>query len=183
MPSFGSTTGNVAYLIVCGAPPARHTAGAVALLQEAAWDVCVIATPAASAWMDTADMRTATGHAVRTEFRGPDEPEFDPRGDAVLVAPATFNTINKCALGVNDSLALGLMNEALGTRGLPIAMVPWVNATLARHPAYEPSLRRLQGAGAHILTPESGDSEGFDGALRQAVEWLVNPTGQVRPQR
>lgn len=183
MPSFGSTTGNVAYLIVCGAPPARQAPRSVAVLQDVGWDVCVIATPVAVAWIDTAALSTATGHAVRSELRGPDEAEFDPRGDAVLVAPATFNTINKCALGASDSLALGLMNEALGTGGLPIALVPWVNAVLAGHPAYEPSLGRLRGAGAHIVTPESGDPDGFDGALQQAVEWLASASGQVRPQR
>jgi phosphopantothenoylcysteine synthetase/decarboxylase len=118
---------------------------------------------------------------VRSEFRGPDEPEFDPRGDALLVAPATFNTINKCALGASDSLALGLMNEALGTRGLPMAVVPWVNTRLAGHPAYEPSLGRLQGAGTHIITPASNDPDGFDGALQQAVEWLASASGRVRP--
>jgi hypothetical protein len=32
----------------------------------------------------------------------------------VVVAPATFNTINKWALGIIDTLVLGILNEALG---------------------------------------------------------------------
>src|SRR5918994_5007021 len=104
MPSFGSDRGNVLYLIACGAPPARGAKRTVARLQAANWDVCAVATPAALAWIDAPGLRDATRHSVRAEFRAPDEPEFVPRGDAVLVAPATFNTINKCAAGVNDSL-------------------------------------------------------------------------------
>jgi hypothetical protein len=54
----------------------------------------------------------ATGHPVRSAFRGPDESEFAPRGDAVLVALATFNSINKSAAGISDALALALVNDA-----------------------------------------------------------------------
>ena len=114
MPSFGSPEGDVAYLIVCAAPPAREAADTVGLLGAAGWRVCVVATPAALAWIDAAALATTTGHPVRSDFRGPDDPEFAPRGDAVLVAPASFNTVNKWAAGINDTLALGLVNEALG---------------------------------------------------------------------
>jgi phosphopantothenoylcysteine decarboxylase len=144
MPSFGTNRGDVLCLVVCAAPPARDANRTVALLQAADWDVCVVTTPAALAWIDMPGLHDATGAPVRTELRAPDEPEFVPRGDAVLVAPATFNTINKCAAGVNDSLALGLINEALGTPSVPLALVPWVNPSLSSHPAYSPSLARLE---------------------------------------
>lgn len=65
---------------------------------------------------------------------------------AVLVAPATFNTINKWALGINDSLALGLLNEALG-RGVPIEVHPYLNDALASHPAYRRAVAELTAAG------------------------------------
>jgi phosphopantothenoylcysteine decarboxylase len=126
VPSFGSGRGNVLYLIVCAAPPASETGRTVAAVQDTGWDVCVVATPAALAWIDPPPgIRKATGHPVRSQFRAPDEPEFARRGDAVLVAPATFNTINKVAVGLNDTLALGLINEAIGSQSTPIALVPW----------------------------------------------------------
>ena len=118
MPSFDAGPGNVLYLIVCAAPPAAQTAELVKAKQNEGWDVCVIATDMALDWFDPEQVEALTGHEVRHQFRKPGEPSFDPLGNAVLVAPATFNTINKWALGINDSLALGLLNEALG-RGVP----------------------------------------------------------------
>jgi phosphopantothenoylcysteine decarboxylase len=177
VPSFGSDRGDVLYLIICAAPPAEHIVRSIAVLQETGWDVCAVATPAALAWTDTHGLHEATGHPVRSEFRGPHEPEFVPRGDAVLLAPATFNTINKSAAGVNDSLALGLLNEALGTRSIPVALVPWVNTSLADHPAYRPSLTRLQAAAAHVVSAEPDEPTSFDRACRSAASWLAATAG------
>jgi phosphopantothenoylcysteine synthetase/decarboxylase len=92
------------------------------------------------------------------------------------VAPASFNTINKCACGINDNFALGLINEALGSPSVPVALVPWVNGPLNEHPAYRPSLDRLRTAGVHIVMPSSNDL----GSLRQSLRRC----GQLaRPQQ
>ncbi len=156
MPSFGSETGNVLYLIVCGAPPAADTPLLIKEKQDEGWDVVVIATPHGVQWFDTDEVERLTGHPVRTEFRKPTDPEFRPRGDAVLVAPATFNTINKWALGINDNLALGLLNEVLG---LPTSVVvePSVNHALMAHPAYAVSVKRLVGKDVEILVGKTSE--------------------------
>src|SRR5262249_22182112 len=143
MPSFGSGRGDVLYLVVCGAPPARWSIRSVELVRGRGWEVCAVATPAALGRIDVAALGDATGQSVRCEIRGPDDAEFVPRGDAVLVAPASFNTINKCVAGINDTLALGLINEALGSPSVPVAVLPWVNGSLGAHPAYRPNLDRL----------------------------------------
>ena len=150
MPSFGSETGNVLYLIVCGAPPAADTARTVKEKQAEGWDVCVIATPHGAQWFDLNQVQELTGHEVRQQFRAPTAPEFGPRADAILLAPATFNTLNKWALGINDTLALGLLNEAIG-RDVPIEVRPVVNDALASHPSYEMSLKMLAAAGVRFL--------------------------------
>jgi len=155
MPSFGSKEGNVLYLIACAAPPTQQLTSVVEQLQQAGWNTCVILTPAATHWVDASSLTKLTGNRVRSDFRGPRDPEFAPRGDAVLVAPATFNTINKCATGASDNLALGLMNEAIG-RNVRMTLVPWVNDALAAHPAYKDSLMRLESAGVRIATPQPG---------------------------
>ena len=179
MPSFGSARGDLLYLIVCAAPPANHIVDSIAGLHEVGWEVCAVTTPAAIAWTDTERLQAATGHPVRTVFRSPDEPEFQPRGDAVLVAPATFNTINSCAAGINDTLALGLINEALGNGSVPIALVPWVNTALSDHPAYRPNLARLRAAGAHVVEAETDDPTSFDRACRSAASWLAAAAGGI----
>ncbi len=142
MPSFGSETGNVLYLIVCGAPPAADTVQLVKEKQAEGWDVCVILTPHGAQWVDVAELEQVTGHEVRSEFRHPTEAQFLPLGDAVLVSPATFNTINKWASGINDTLALGLLNEAVG-RGVSVEVQELVNDALSSHPAYKTSRRLL----------------------------------------
>ncbi len=145
MPSF-STDGNVLYLIVCAAPPARTVDEIIKQKQTEGWDVCLIATPTALQWIDAAALEDLTRHKVRSEFRHPDADGFEPLGNAVLVAPATFNTINKWALGINDTLALGLLNEALG-RNVPIEVRPCVNDTLGNHPAYQCAIETLSNQG------------------------------------
>ena len=152
MPSFGSPTGDVLYLIACAAPPAAHLPPVIAIAQDDGWDVCVIATPAALAWLDTEALADMTGHPVRSDFRQPTEAEFSPLGDAVLVCPASFNTINKWAAGINDTLALGLLNEAIG-RSVPVVVLPWVNDALAAHPAYRRSIEVLTLPSVTFVTP------------------------------
>jgi hypothetical protein len=80
---------------------------------QVGWDVCVIATPSGTKFVDAEQLARLTGHVVRHDYKQPDEPDVLPPADAMAVAPATFNTINKWAAGISDTLALGLLNEAL----------------------------------------------------------------------
>jgi phosphopantothenoylcysteine synthetase/decarboxylase len=124
-------------------------------LQADGWDVCVIATPSALKFMDTEALAALTGHVVRYDYKQPDEPDVLPPADAMVVAPATFNTINKWAAGISDTLALGLLNEGLGL-GLPIVAVPFPNQALARHPSFRESVEKLRGWGVRLVfDPES----------------------------
>ncbi len=140
----------VLYLIACGGRPAGDLPDFVSRLMTDGWDVCVIATPSALKFMDTAQLAALTGHAVRYDYKQPDEPDVLPPADAIAVAPATFNTINKWAHGTSDTLALGILNEAIGL-GLPIVAVPVPNVALAKHPAFQESVERLRSWGVHLL--------------------------------
>jgi hypothetical protein len=79
-----------------------------------------------------------------------------PPPDAFVVAPATFNTVNKFAAGISDTLALGLLNEALGT-GLPIVMVPFPNRMLAKHPAFTVNVSALRSWGVRLVFDAEAD--------------------------
>lgn len=146
----GPTDRPVVYVIACGGRPAGALAPFVTDLRTNGWDVCVIATPSALKFMDTAKLAELTGHAVRYDYKQPDEPDVLPLPDAIVVAPATFNTICKCAFGASDTLALGLLNEAVGL-GLPIVAVPTPNTALAKHPAFVESVTRLRSWGVRVL--------------------------------
>ena len=73
-----------------------------------------------------------------------------PLPDAIIVAPATFNTINKWASGISDTLALGLLCEAIGME-LSVVVLPYLNAAQGRHPALAESIQRLRGCGVQVL--------------------------------
>jgi phosphopantothenoylcysteine synthetase/decarboxylase len=162
----GGQPGRVLYLIVCGSPAARRVATLVELAQRDGWDVCVIASPDGRKFIDVPALAELTGHPVRSTFKNPGEPDVLPEAHAMIVAPATVNTINKWAAGIADTLPLGLIVEAIG-KGLPIVAMPFTNEAMAAHPAFAESLRRLASWGVTLLwgdevlerfAPRSGDA-------------------------
>ena len=80
-----------------------------------------------------------------------------PRG-VVLFAPCSFNSLNKLAHGIADSLALSVAAEAIG-RGTPVIVGPSLNAPLLNHPQAQVSLKTLPSWGVTILPPVD-DGEG-----------------------
>ena len=125
-------------LVVTAAPLARYTRRTYDALWSAGWQVTVCLTAAATDWV--ADV--------------PGEALLDGRirPDAVTCCPATFNTLNKWAGGINDSAALGILNDAVGL-GTPTLVVPMVADRLCRHPAWPTTVAFLNEAGVDILDP------------------------------
>jgi hypothetical protein len=89
----------VLYIVTCAAPPALDVGILIDLAQQDGWDVCLIATPRAFQWIDVPALSQQTGHPVRHDYKLPSEPDVLPEPDAIIVAPATFNTLNKWAAG------------------------------------------------------------------------------------
>ncbi|MEU4368884.1 flavoprotein [Micromonospora chersina] len=145
------TQRGVLALVVCAAPPVLRIGELIELLLADGWAVCVTATPTAATWIDREALARQTGCPVRVEWRMPGEPEPHPSADVVAVVPATFNVINKWAVGINDTPALGVLHEALGV-GIRVYAFPNVKAQLAAHPSYDQHLRLLQDS-AVIVSP------------------------------
>ena len=150
----------VLYLVACGAPPTAELLShpeAIPGLQADGWTVCVVCTPTGERFLDSAAaVSIATGYPIRVEPRLPGEPDVLPSPDAVLVAPATFNTLNKWALGISDTLALGILNESLGA-GLPIAATVWAKEELQKHPTFDAHAQLLFENGVRFIQPDDGD--------------------------
>src|SRR6266496_4941156 len=151
MSELASPRSPILYLIVCAAPPAQQTQEVVPLLQAAGWDVCVIATPQAARWMKIEALVELSGHIVRTDYKLPGEADLLPKANAMLVMPATFNTINKWEQGIGDTLVTSILCEALGRGTPPIVVVPCLKMDLVRHPAFSRSVALLREYGVHIL--------------------------------
>jgi phosphopantothenoylcysteine synthetase/decarboxylase len=148
-----SKKSGVLYVVTCAAGPARDVHVLVELARADGWDVCSVLTPSARSFVDAAKLEVQTGHPVRSEYKKPDEPDVLPPPDAIIVAPASFNTINKWAAGISDTLALGLITEAIG-KGIPLVTVPAVNAAQVKHPAWDGSVATLRSAGVQVLHGE-----------------------------
>ncbi|GIF98785.1 flavoprotein [Catellatospora citrea] len=140
----------VLYVVACGGRPAGDIAAHLDDWHADGWRVCVIATPSALKFIDRDVIKKQTGFTVRYDYKQPDEPDVLPPADAFAVVPATFNTINKLAAGISDTLALGLLNEGIGA-DTPIVAVPTPNQALAKHPAFRASVIALRSWGVNLI--------------------------------
>ena len=144
-----SAHSRVLSIVVCGAGPAIAIMTFVKLAIDRGWTVQVIATPSALPIFDQAAIESLTGSPVRSKYSPPGSPR-SRIPDAIAVAPATYNTINKWALGISDTYALGVLAEQTGL-GVPIAVLPFVNAALASRTPFQQSVKTLRAEGVSIL--------------------------------
>ncbi|MGC5235303.1 flavoprotein [Streptomyces albogriseolus] len=107
-----------------------------------------------------------------TTWRSPGEPRPSRPADAIAVAPATFNTVNKWAAGISDNLALGILCEAPAL-GVPVAVLPYLNSAQAAHPAYRRSLDLLCEMGVLIGSYEPHRPKAGGGADRYRWEEVL----------
>jgi phosphopantothenoylcysteine synthetase/decarboxylase len=155
----------------------------VELAQQQGWTVCVVASPDGRKFIDVPALAALTGHPVRSNFKNPGDPDVLPEADAMVVAPATVNTITKWSAGIADSLPLGLLVEGIG-KGLPIVAMPFTNAAMAAHPAFGEAIARLRGWGVTVLfgddvmpLPPPGHGE----SMAEAIPWHLILKALPRP--
>ncbi|BBH63393.1 flavoprotein [Actinoplanes sp. OR16] len=139
------------YVIVCATGPAPGVGELVGQAQATGWEVQVVATPLAVDFLDTDALERQTGRPVRSRYRKPSEPK-PPRPSAIIVAPASFNTINKFAAGIADTYPLGLLAEAPGL-GIPVVILPSMGPSLSTRIPYRRSVEQLRAEGVRLLDP------------------------------
>ncbi|HEX6076005.1 MAG TPA: flavoprotein [Micromonosporaceae bacterium] len=140
----------VLYVVVCGAGPASEVHRLVSAAQDQGWIVQVIATPAAVDFLDMPRLEKLSGHPVRTEYRISGASRSLPSAQAAIVAPATYNTVNKLAAGVSDNYALGVLTELIGLE-VPVVVLPFVNSALASRRPFLRSVHALRDEGVRVL--------------------------------
>ncbi|BAJ30493.1 MULTISPECIES: flavoprotein [Kitasatospora] len=149
----------VVYLFASAAPPALELPDVVRRARGRGWDVAVGLTPTARDWLDerVPELEELTGHPVKTAYRRPGQPDVLPPADAVLFAPATFNSVNSLAAGITSSWVVGFAAEAPGKR-IPVVVMPCINSALVQHPQFDRSVAVLREAGMRVLY---GPPDGF----------------------
>ena len=68
----------------------------------------------------------------------------------MIVAPATYNTMAKCALGISDTYALGILAEAVSLP-IPVVVLPFVNSALASRAPFQRAVHHLRDEGVRVL--------------------------------
>src|SRR3954466_9570361 len=145
-------TFDVAYLILSGTTTAARCPEILRGLVGLGFStVIAIPTPNASRVIAGREMADVEGAQVVESYFDLAIRPRPPRG-VVLFAPCSFNSLNKLAHGIADSLALSVTAEAIGRR-TPVIVGPSLNQPLLEHPEAQASLRKLPGWGITIVPP------------------------------
>src|ERR1700742_3028358 len=148
---------------VSGGIAAYKAAEIVRLLQEHGVQVQVIMTAAAQEFVRPLTFAALSGEKVITGMFGSDaeQPNVDAAVehiavaqsiDALLVAPATADTIAKFAQGISSDF---LSTLYLATKA-PVIVAPAMNVNMWEHPATQANVAILRRRGVHIVEPGSG---------------------------
>ena len=143
------------YFIVTGASAARRTPEVLQALSPVAGCLLTLLTPAARRVVSPRELALVPGHRIIESY-------FDaailprPAPGVVVIAPCTFNTLNKLAVGITDNLALSIATQAIGRRAPLIAAIA-VNAALWAHPRAQDSAATLRKWGCTVLDPVTAD--------------------------
>lgn len=154
----GGLAGATIVLGVSGGIAAYKAADLASKLVQAGAAVHVAMTDGARQFVQPLTFEALTHHPVFSSvFDGWDEGgrghvTLAANADAVLIAPATANTIARLATGIVDDMlgAICLATEA------PLVIAPAMEHHMWHHPATQANLVRLRAWGATVVEPESG---------------------------
>lgn len=146
-------------IVVCGAGPAADVAQLITTATQRSWTAAVTATPSALDFIDAQRIGRLAGHPVRSTFSSlPGARRSLPIADALVIAPATYNSVNKIALGIADNYAMMSIAELIG-RQVPTVIVPFVNAALAARAPFQRAVTDLRNERVRVLL---GTEDGWE---------------------
>jgi phosphopantothenoylcysteine decarboxylase/phosphopantothenate--cysteine ligase len=158
-------------LCVSGSIAAYKAALLVRLLVKEQAEVKVILTTSASQFITPLTLSTLSKNPVLTNFIKSDAGEWNNHvelglwADAIVVAPASANTLAKCAQGICDNL---LVAAYLSAR-CPVFFAPAMDLDMYQHPSTLQNLEKLTSFGNHIIAAEQGElASGLTGVGRMA---------------
>ncbi|MBN1868189.1 bifunctional phosphopantothenoylcysteine decarboxylase/phosphopantothenate--cysteine ligase CoaBC [Candidatus Sumerlaeota bacterium] len=156
---------------VSGGIAAYKSAEICRRIVKAGGEVQVVMTRSATEFVAPLTFETLSGRPVYSEMFERERAweiehiAYARWGDALLIAPATANTISKMASGLADD---PLSTTVLAFRG-PVVVSPAMNTAMWEHPQTTANIALLRERGVRIVEPESGDLAcGEEGAGRLA---------------
>jgi len=145
----------------------------VRLLRQSGAEVRVAMTPAAEEFVTPLTLAALSGHPVEQHLvlRGGARTSWNNHvhlaewAEALVVAPATSNTLAKAAHGLCDNLLTSLVLSAK----CPVFWAPAMDLDMFAYPATQQNLDRLRTMGHHVWpSPEGELASGLTGAGRMA---------------
>ncbi len=155
---------------VCGSIAAYKSAFLVRLLVKAGAEVKVVMTGSACGFVDPLTFSTLSKNPVLTSFTN-DEATWNSHvelglwADFFLIAPASANTIAKCASGFCDNLLTATYLSAK----CQVAFAPAMDLDMWKHPATQFNVNTLRRFGNEIIPVNAGElASGLSGEGRMA---------------
>ncbi|MBC8112244.1 MAG: bifunctional phosphopantothenoylcysteine decarboxylase/phosphopantothenate--cysteine ligase CoaBC [Verrucomicrobia bacterium] len=166
-----SLKGKHILLGITGSIAAYKAAFLTRLLVKERAEVKVIMTEAAKSFIAPVTLSTLSKHAVLSDLVNPDSGDWNNHvelglwADAVLIAPASANTLAKCANGFCDNLLTATYLSAK----CPVFFAPAMDLDMYKHPSTQANLQKLQNYGNHIIPATHGElASGLVGEGRMA---------------
>ena len=144
---------------ITGGIAAYKSASFARLMIKNGYDVRVIMTASAQAFITPLTLQALTGNPVHIDLLdetaelGMGHIELAKWADLLIIAPATANTIAKLAMGIADDL---LTTVCLATAA-PILVAPAMNQQMWQHPSVKLNLQTLTDYDYEIIQPASGE--------------------------
>ena len=146
-------------LAITGGIAAYKSALFARLLIKAGFEVRVIMTTGAQAFITPLTLQALTGNEVHTSLldehaeAGMGHIELAKWADLVIIAPASANTLARLAMGMADDL---LTTVCLATTAVVI-VAPAMNQQMWAHPAVSLNVQTLRDMDYHLIMPASGE--------------------------
>lgn len=160
-------------LAISGGIAAYKTAILTRLLIKAGAQVKIVMTPAAKDFVTPLTLSTLSKNPVYSEYYSKENEnevwnnhvEIALWADAIIVAPATANTLSKMANGTCDNLLLAVYLSAKS----PVFIAPAMDFDMYKHGSTKENLDKLISFGNFIIPAESGElASGLSGEGRMA---------------
>ncbi|ENU86528.1 MAG: bifunctional phosphopantothenoylcysteine decarboxylase/phosphopantothenate--cysteine ligase CoaBC [Acinetobacter sp.] len=159
-------------LAVTGGIAAYKSAIVVRRLKDYGFDVRVVMTQGAQAFITPLTFQALSGNPVHTELLDPEAEagmghiELARWADLILVAPASCDSIAKFANGLADDL---LSTLYLATKA-PVWVAPAMNQQMWAAKATQRNLQTLVEDGVHVIMPDAGEQACGDVGLGRMPE-------------
>lgn len=159
-------------LAVTGGIAAYKSAILVRRLKDHGFNIRVVMTQGAQAFVTPLTFQALSGNPVHTEILDPEAEagmghiELARWADLVLVAPASCDTLAKFAAGLADDL---LSTLYLATKA-PVWVAPAMNQQMWAAKATQRNLNTLVEDGVHVIMPEAGSQACGDVGLGRMPE-------------